>query len=232
MSEMKDVIAARRKALGFTQEQLAQKMGISAKVVSKWETGRSLPDTAFLPALCNILKITSQELLFPDSFSAETHAAEKVAEMQPSEKPLENRAGRTGLKTAEIVCISSFIFAAVLFLTGFFVSHGDYYGKYAPLVITFFILSVLFCLGGIAAFLILRAKFIGKCTLADDKRNIYHVTVFTYGLISAVTLIIGCVLCSDYGGAELFDVLAVIAVVFVLFTFVFILLLLWNKRRG
>lgn len=35
MTEMKDVIAARRRALGFTQEQLAQKIGVSAKVVSK-----------------------------------------------------------------------------------------------------------------------------------------------------------------------------------------------------
>ena len=48
MTEMKDVIAARRRALGFTQEQLAQKIGVSAKVVSKWETGRSLP--CVLPA--------------------------------------------------------------------------------------------------------------------------------------------------------------------------------------
>lgn len=66
MTEMKDVIAARRRALGFTQEQLAQKMGVSAKVVSKWETGRSLPDTSFLPALCTALNIAPQELLFPD----------------------------------------------------------------------------------------------------------------------------------------------------------------------
>ena len=43
MDEIKDKIASRRKALGMTQEQLAKKLGVSAKVVSKWETGRSLP---------------------------------------------------------------------------------------------------------------------------------------------------------------------------------------------
>ena len=42
MEEIKDKIVARRKALGMTQEQLAQKLGVSAKVVSKWETGVSL----------------------------------------------------------------------------------------------------------------------------------------------------------------------------------------------
>ena len=43
MDENKDKIVSRRKALGMTQEQLAKKLGVSAKVVSKWETGRSLP---------------------------------------------------------------------------------------------------------------------------------------------------------------------------------------------
>ena len=42
MDENKDKIVSRRKALGMTQEQLAKKLGVSAKVVSKWETGRSL----------------------------------------------------------------------------------------------------------------------------------------------------------------------------------------------
>ena len=39
----------------MTQEQLAEKIGVSAKVVSKWETGRSLPDTSFLLPLCDAL---------------------------------------------------------------------------------------------------------------------------------------------------------------------------------
>lgn len=39
---MKDIIATRRKELGYTQQQLAEKLNISDKVVSKWETGGSL----------------------------------------------------------------------------------------------------------------------------------------------------------------------------------------------
>lgn len=41
-SALSDNIAARRRALGMTQEQLAVKLGISAPAVSKWETGVSL----------------------------------------------------------------------------------------------------------------------------------------------------------------------------------------------
>ena len=40
-NEMKDIIATRRKELGYTQQQLAEKSNVSDKVVSKGETGRS-----------------------------------------------------------------------------------------------------------------------------------------------------------------------------------------------
>lgn len=54
---MKDIIAKRRKELGLTQQQLAEKLNISDKVISKWETGKSLPDTAIvsLPDACLVV---------------------------------------------------------------------------------------------------------------------------------------------------------------------------------
>lgn len=229
MTEMKDVIAARRRALGFTQEQLAQKIGVSAKVVSKWETGRSLPDTSFLPALCTALNIAPQELLFPGSNETEKNGGE--AEPRETVKMPANRKCRAEMKTAEIIFVSALLFAAILFLVGFFVSRADYYGEYVPLSVTMFILSALFGLGGIAAFLILRAKTRERCTLADDKRQVFRITVFAYCLLFAVSLAVVCVLGSDYGGAEFFDFLGVIVTVFLLTTLAFLLFLRWNKRR-
>ena len=44
-------IAGKRKALGLTQKQLAEKLGVSDKSVSKWERGVCLPDVSALP-LC------------------------------------------------------------------------------------------------------------------------------------------------------------------------------------
>ena len=41
-------IAARRKAVGLTQAELAEKLGITDRAVSKWETGRTMPDTALM----------------------------------------------------------------------------------------------------------------------------------------------------------------------------------------
>ena len=60
---MKDIISKRRKELGLTQQQLAEKLNISDKVISKWETGRSLPDTSMLMPLAEALQISLNELM-------------------------------------------------------------------------------------------------------------------------------------------------------------------------
>ena len=56
-------IAERRKALGLTQRQLAEQLLVSDKAVSKWETGRGLPDVLLMPPLCAVLGITVNDLL-------------------------------------------------------------------------------------------------------------------------------------------------------------------------
>lgn len=57
------LIAQRRKALGMTQKQLAERLLISDKAVSKWENGASYPEITLLPPLAQILGITVDELL-------------------------------------------------------------------------------------------------------------------------------------------------------------------------
>lgn len=52
-----------RKEKKLTQKQLAEKLGITDRAISKWENGKSLPDLALLKPLCNILNITINELL-------------------------------------------------------------------------------------------------------------------------------------------------------------------------
>lgn len=51
-------IAARRKDNGLTQSLLAEKLGITDKAVSKWETGKSMPDISLFGPLCGLLQIT------------------------------------------------------------------------------------------------------------------------------------------------------------------------------
>ncbi len=52
-----------RKKQNLTQSQLAEKLGITDRAISKWETGRTMPDSSLMLDLCNILKISVNELL-------------------------------------------------------------------------------------------------------------------------------------------------------------------------
>ena len=52
-----------RKRMGLTQDQLADKLGVTAQAVSKWENDQSCPDISMLPRLANMFDISTDELL-------------------------------------------------------------------------------------------------------------------------------------------------------------------------
>lgn len=52
-----------RKQKNLTQNELADKLGITDKAISKWENGRCMPDISLLEELCSILDVTINELL-------------------------------------------------------------------------------------------------------------------------------------------------------------------------
>lgn len=69
-------IAERRKANNLTQLQLAEKLGITDRAVSKWETGKALPDSSIMLTLCEILKITVNDLLCGEVITMENYNKE------------------------------------------------------------------------------------------------------------------------------------------------------------
>ena len=71
-------IATCRKEQGMTQANLAEKLGITDRAVSKWETGRSLPDSGIMLELCKFLHINVNELLSGEKIMTETY--DKMAE--------------------------------------------------------------------------------------------------------------------------------------------------------
>lgn len=56
-------ISANRKRLGMTQDQLAERLGVTAQAVSKWENDQSCPDVSTIPRIAEIFGITTDELL-------------------------------------------------------------------------------------------------------------------------------------------------------------------------
>lgn len=64
-----EYIARKRKEQELTQMQFAEQVGVSNKTVSKWETGLRMPDVAILQDVCDVLKITVNELLAGEDFA-------------------------------------------------------------------------------------------------------------------------------------------------------------------
>lgn len=72
-------IGERRRAKGMKQEELAEKLGVSAQAVSKWENDVSCPDITLLPKLAKLLNVSVDELLCGE-------APEKPAQYLPPEE--------------------------------------------------------------------------------------------------------------------------------------------------
>lgn len=112
-------IAECRKCADLTQIQLAEKLGITDRAVSKWETGKSLPDSAIMLELCGILGITvndllSGEVVTMDSYNKnlENNLLEMIEQKQQADKRLLALEVFVGITTT--IVLFSFIFIAAL----------------------------------------------------------------------------------------------------------------------
>ena len=72
-TEIGEFIAKCRKEKKLTQAQLAEKLNITDRAVSKWETGKSMPDSSIMLELCEILGITVNELLSGEKIDMESY---------------------------------------------------------------------------------------------------------------------------------------------------------------
>ena len=71
-------VAECRKGKGLTQAKLAEALGVTDRAVSKWETGKSMPDASLMLPLCEILGISVNELLSGERIEMENYS--KIAE--------------------------------------------------------------------------------------------------------------------------------------------------------
>lgn len=77
------LIAALRRANGLTQKQLAERLGVSDKAVSRWERDESLPDLTLLPVIADLFHITVDELLRGECRAQQSGAVEPQASPDP-----------------------------------------------------------------------------------------------------------------------------------------------------
>ncbi len=92
-------IAACRKKSNMTQQELAERLGVSDRTVGNWENGRNMPDLSLFKPLCNELGITLNDLL----------SGEKVKEKEYQEKLEENIINTINYTNRKIENKSNFI---------------------------------------------------------------------------------------------------------------------------
>lgn len=101
-----------RKEKKLTQAQLAEKLNITDRAVSKWETGKSMPDSSIMLELCEILGITVNELLMGEREKRELYE-EKGDENLDTIDTIKKRKNRVGFKRLGAVIFSALFFTAM-----------------------------------------------------------------------------------------------------------------------
>lgn len=87
-------ISQKRKEKNLTQEQLAEKLGVSNKTVSKWETGKCMPDYSVVKSLCEELEISVAELMDGEAAeekSVRTYDEEQIMDLLRRTQELEKQ---------------------------------------------------------------------------------------------------------------------------------------------
>ena len=109
-------IAERRKNVNLTQAQLAEKLNITDRAVSKWETGKSMPDSSIMLELCDVLEITVNDLLCGEVVRVDNYSKElenKLMETIREKEQADKRMLRLEVFIGVTATLTLFIFIAL-----------------------------------------------------------------------------------------------------------------------
>ena len=110
-----------RKEKGLTQKELGNIINVSDKTISKWENSNSIPDTVILPALCEALDITVNELVYGEKLPPEDYS-------KKAEENIMNllQEGQANKKSEIWKIILGSVLLIVVFLTNMKLIHADF----------------------------------------------------------------------------------------------------------
>lgn len=112
-------IAECRKKNGLTQAQLAEKLNITDRAISKWENGKSMPDSSIMLDLCNELKISVNELLSGEVIKMDNYN-EKLEQNLIDMVKQKEESDKKMLKLEVVIgYISSITFLILIFVASF-----------------------------------------------------------------------------------------------------------------
>ena len=117
-------IADCRKRKNLTQIQLAEKLGITDKAVSKWERGVAMPDTSIMLELCDILGISVNELLSGEKINMENSSQKNEQLLLDMAKELEKKNKTIWSSMWAIMIVSMTALIAGIFIAAFLIPEG------------------------------------------------------------------------------------------------------------
>ena len=187
-------IAACRRELGMTQRELAEKLSVSDKTVSKWECGNGLPEVSLMLPLCEILGINVNELLTGERLDAvayKQHAEENMMKLIDERK--ENR--RKLLLEVAVVLITLLASIPLIMLAGLLEME-------TWLRVTLIVIAMVVMFGGIgiAAVLEMTAGYF-ECAKCGE----YFIPTKTAYIMGAHTIMrrhLKCPHCGKRSGAD------------------------------
>ena len=114
-------IAECRKQKNLTQMQLAEKLGITDKAISKWERGISMPDTSIMLELCDILGVSVNELLSGEKINMENNNQKNEQLLLDMAKELEKKNKTLWSSMWAIMIVSMAVLIAGIFVAAFLI---------------------------------------------------------------------------------------------------------------
>lgn len=126
-----DRLAELRKSRGLSQEELAEKLGVTRQAVSKWERAESAPDTDNLIELAKIYGVSIDELINGEKLPEEqtSEPADEKTDANNARSDNENKEENNG-KAAVIYSLSAIIATVAYLLLGFILPGGKGWANY------------------------------------------------------------------------------------------------------
>lgn len=152
-----------RKSKGYTQEELAEKLGVSRQAVSRWEAGETSPDINTLAAVCDVFCVSADYMInddydigenVPAGFSAdcEIHDSYTVLDRNGTE----SKPAKKNDNIRHLIAAVCYAIAAYFFLGAAFAYANMIFGSPLPFILR------LFCAGGCLAASILQFRIFFK----------------------------------------------------------------------
>lgn len=179
-------IMQHRKNMGLTQDQLAERLGVTAQAVSKWENDLSCPDITMLPRLAELFDTTTDALLGRETVY-ETEMVDKEEEPEEKDGHWEFHwdAGRKGGLTTALYVL---LVGGLLFASRYFGWDAGFWSIAWPAAFLVYGLAAMlhhFCVTNVA-FTLLGGYFLidnlGVIEISLDKSLIFPALILIFGL--------------------------------------------------